>query len=135
MEAHAKDVPENRTLPRVGVSGEMIAILAVGVMLAGLVFTTGSWIRDDMQILRDGLHGDVQILRDDLYGDIRILRDDMQILRDEVRTVQLGLSELRERLTRVEERGARVESGLGEVHERVIRIESLLGEDSSGLQG
>ena len=73
MEAHAKDVPENRTLPRVGVSGEMIAILAVGVMLAGMVFTTGSWIRDDMQVLRD-----------------------------EVRSVQSGLSELRERVVRIE---------------------------------
>ena len=128
MEAHAKDVPDNRTLPRVGVSGEMIAILAVGVMLAGLVFTTGSWIRDD---LRD----DMQILRDDLRGDMRVLRD-------EVRSVQSGLSELRERVVRVEERlvgveerGARVESGLGEVDERVIRIESLLQEDSTGLQG
>ena len=53
MEAHAKDVPENRTLPRVGVSGEMIAILAVGVMLTGspvLTTSTGSWIRDDVQI-------------------------------------------------------------------------------------
>ena len=84
MEAHAKDVPENRTLPRVGVSGEMIAILAVGVMLGGMVFTTGSWIRDDMQILRNDMRGD------------------MQILRDEVRTVQSGLSELRERVVRIE---------------------------------
>ena len=88
MEAHAEDVPENRTLPRVGVSGEMIAILAVGVMLAGLVFTTGSWIRDD---LRD----DMQILRNDLRGDMRVLRD-------EVRSVQSGLSELRERVVRIE---------------------------------
>ena len=62
----------------------MIAILAVGVMLAGLVFTTGSWIRDDMQILRNDM------------------RDDMRILRDEVRTVQSGLSELRERVVRIE---------------------------------
>ena len=84
MEAHDEDMPENRTLPRVGVSGEMIAILAVGVMLAGLVFTTGSWIRDDMQILRDDMRGD------------------MRILRDEVRTVHFGLSELRERVVRIE---------------------------------
>ena len=84
MEAHVKDMPENRTLPRVRVSGEMIAILSVGVMLAGLVFTTGSWIRDDMQILRNDM------------------RDDMRILRDEVRTVQSGLSELRERVVRIE---------------------------------
>ena len=84
MEAHAKDMTENRTLPRVGVSGEMIAILAVGVMLAGSVFTTGSWIRDDMQILRDDMRGD------------------MRILRDEVRTVQSGLDEIHERVIRIE---------------------------------
>ena len=83
----------------------MIAILAVGVMLTGVVLTTSSWIRDDVQALRNELR------------DERIL------------------SELRERLTRIEERGARVESGLGEVHERVIRIESLLQEDSLGRQG
>ena len=95
LEAHVKDMPENRTLPRVRVSGEMIAILAVGVMLAGLVFTTGSWIRDDMQILRDDMRDDMQILRDDMRGDMRILRD-------EVRSVQSGLSELRERVVRIE---------------------------------
>lgn len=73
MEAHTEHVPEKRVVPRAGVSGEMIAILAVGVMLGGLVFTTGSWIRDDMRVLRD-----------------------------EVRTVQSGLSELRERVVRIE---------------------------------
>ena len=83
-------------MTRTGLSNEMIAILAVGVMLAGLGLTIGSWIRDDMQILRDDMRGD------------------MQILRDEVRTVQSGLSELRE---------------------RVIRIESLLQEDSIGRRG
>ena len=91
MEAHADDVPEKRTMPRTGLSNEMIAILAVGVMLAGLVFTTGSWIRDDMQILRD-----------DMRGDMRVLRDDMRVMRDEVRSVQSGLNELRERVVRIE---------------------------------
>ena len=58
----------------------------------------------------------------------------MQALRNELRDERI-LSELRERLTPIEERGARVESGLGEVRERVIRIESLLQKDSTGLQG
>ena len=80
MEAHTEDVPSNRSTPRAAVSGELIAILAVGVMLAGLVFTTAGWIRGDMQVLR----GDVQVLR------------------DEVRAVQSGLSELRERVVRIE---------------------------------
>ena len=91
MEAHADDVPEKRGMPRTGLSNELIAILAVGVMLAGMVFTTGTWIRDD---LRD----DMQILR----GDMRVLRDDMRVLSDEVRSVQSGLSELRERVVRIE---------------------------------
>lgn len=116
MEAHADDVPEKRAMPRTGLSNELIAILAVGVMLAGLVFTTGSWIRDD-------------------------LRGDIQALRSEMRDERI-LSELRERLTRIEEWAirveqqlVRVESGLGEVHERVRRIESLLQEDSVGRRG
>ena len=91
MDAHADDVPGKRAMPRTGLSNELIAILAVGVMLAGLVFTTGTWIRDD---LRD----DMRILR----GDMRVLRDDIRILRDEVRSVQSGLSELRERVVRIE---------------------------------
>ena len=112
MEAHADDVPEKRAMPRIGLSNELIAILAVGVMLAGLGLTIGSWIRDDVQALRSEMR------------DERIL------------------SELRERLTRIDERAIRieerlmkVESGLGEVHERVIRIESVLQEDSIGRQG
>ena len=73
MESHTDNVPDRRTLPRVAVSAEMIAILAFGVMLAGLVFTTGSWIHDDLQVLRN-----------------------------DVRDVQYGLGELRERVVRVE---------------------------------
>ena len=87
MEAHTEDVPGNRSTPRAAVSGELIAILAVGVMLAGLVFTTAGWIRGDMQVLR---------------GDMQVLRGDVQVLRDEVRAVQAGLSALRERVVRIE---------------------------------
>ena len=112
MEARADDLPEERVVSRAAASAEMIAILAVGVMLAGVVLTTSSWIRDDVQAVRSEM-------------------------RDE-----RSLSELRERLTRIEERAirveerlVRVESGLSEVHERVIRIESLLQEDSIGRQG
>ena len=105
MEAHADDLTEKCVVPRTAASAEMIAILAVGVMLTGVVLTTNSWIRDDVQALRSELR------------DVRIL------------------SELRERLTRIEERVVQVESGLGEVHERVIRIESVLKEDSIGRQG
>ena len=106
MEAHADDMLEKRGVHRTRLSGELIAILTVGIMLGGSVFTTGSWLRDDMQVLRD----DMQILRDDM----QVLRDDMRILRDEVRSVQSGLSELRE---------------------RVVRIETLLREGSTGARG
>ena len=112
MEAHADDLTEKCVVPRAAASAELIAILAVGVMLTGVVLTTNSWIRDDVQALRSELR------------DARIL------------------SELRERLPRIEERTIRIEervvqvdSGLGEVHERVIRIESVLQEDSIGRQG
>ena len=85
MEAHTEDVPSNRSTPRAAVSAELISILAVGVMLAGLVFTTAGWIRSDVQVLRD-----------------------------DVRAVQSGLSELRE---------------------RVVRIETLLEEGPAGRRG
>ena len=98
MGVHADDLPEERVVPRAAASAETIAILAVGVMLTGVVLTNTSWIRDDMQALRSE------------WRDGRTL------------------SELRERVTRVE-------SGLGEVHERAIRIESLLQEDSLGRRG
>ena len=94
MEAHAESSSDRSTVIRNGVSNELIAILAVGVMLAGLVFTTASWSRDDMQVLRD----DLLVLRDDLL----VLRDDMLVLRDEVRSVRSGLSDLRERVARIE---------------------------------
>ena len=83
MEAHTENLSGNRA----AVSGELIAILAVGVMLAGLVFTTAGWIRGDMLVLR---------------GDMQVLRGDVQILRDEVRAVHFGLGDLRERVVRIE---------------------------------
>ena len=105
MEARADDLTEKRVVPRAAASAEMIAILAVGVMLTGVVLTTSSWIRDDMHALRSELRNGH------------------------------APSELRERLTRIDERLEQVESGLGEVHERVMRIESVLREDSIGRHG
>ena len=87
MEAHAKDLPERSAVIRSGVSSELIAILAVGVMLGGLVFTTASWSRDDIRVVRD---------------DMQVLRGDVRMLRDEVRGVQSDLSDLRERVARIE---------------------------------
>ena len=127
MEAHADDVPEKRAMPRNGLSNELIAILAVGVMLAGMGFTTGTWIRDDVQVLRD----DVRILR----GDVRAVESGLNAVRERMARVEERVIRVEERVARVEERLAQVESGLGEVHERVIRIESVLQEDSIGRQG
>ena len=87
MESHAEDVPERSAVIRTGVSSELVAILAAGVMLAGLVFTTASWSRDDIRIVRD---------------DMQVLRDDVRTLRDEVRAVQSGLNDFRERVVRIE---------------------------------
>jgi len=120
MEAHADDLTEKRVVRRAGLSGELIAILVVGVMLAGSVFTTGTWIRDDVQVLRD---------------DVRILRGDVRAVESGLNAVRERMARVEERVIRVEERVARVESGLGEVYERVIRIESVLPEDSIGRQG
>lgn len=80
MEAHAEEVSRRNAAPRAGVSAELIVILAVGVMLGGLVFTTAAWVRDD----------------------IKVLRDDVRTLRGDVRAVESDLGELRERVVRIE---------------------------------
>ena len=119
------------------VSAEMIAILAFGVMLAGLVFTTGSWIRDDLQVLRNDVR-DVQYGLGELRERVVRVETAGSELDERMTRVESAVSELGERMTRVEsalgelgERVTSVESGLGELGERVVRVESLLQQDSA----
>ena len=67
-----------------GLSAELIAILAVGVMLAGVMLTT-------MMVMTDSFARELGAVRAEVGG-----------LREEVREFRAGQVELRERMARVE---------------------------------
>ena len=49
-------------------SGEIIAILAVGVALAGVILTSVRGLRQDMQAQMGGLRGEIEGLRGEIAG-------------------------------------------------------------------
>ncbi len=56
-------------------SGEMIAILAVGVALAGLILTSNRGLRQDMRQLEAQLRADMTKMEAQLRDDIKQLAD------------------------------------------------------------
>ena len=79
-------------------SAELIAILAVGVTLAGVMLTmmtvmTGSFVRE-MGAVRE----EFRVVRDEL----RVVREEVRVVREEVRVIRDGQIDLRERMARVE---------------------------------
>ena len=56
-------------------SGEMIAILAVGVALAGLILTSNRGLRQDMRQLEAQLRADMTKMEAQLREDIKQLAD------------------------------------------------------------
>ena len=82
-------------------SGEMIAILAVGVALAGLMLTSNRGLRQDMRQLEAQLRADMTQLRADmtqLRADMTKmeaqLRDDIKQLADRVGRLEYGQAKL-----------------------------------------
>ncbi len=82
-------------------SGEMIAILAVGVALAGLILTSNRGLRQDMRQLEAQLRADMTQLRADmtqLRADMTKmeaqLRDDIKQLADRVGRLEYGQAKL-----------------------------------------
>ena len=73
-------------------SGEMIAIVAVGVALAGVILTSVRGLRQDMQAQIGGLRGEVGELRERMAHEISELRERMAH----------EISELRERMAKLE---------------------------------
>ena len=49
-------------------SGEIIAILAVGVALAGVILTSVRGLRQDMQAQMGGLRGEIAEMRGEIAG-------------------------------------------------------------------
>ena len=94
---------------RAGLSSELIAILAVGAMMAGTMLTMMTMmvsafeenfasIRAEIQSVRS----EVESLEQSIRGEIGSLREDVRELRKDVRALQVGQTELRERMARME---------------------------------
>ncbi len=75
-------------------SGEMIAILAVGVALVGLILTSNRGLRQDMRQLEAQLRADMTQLRADMTKMEAQLRDDIKQLADRVGRLEYGQAKL-----------------------------------------
>ena len=76
-------------------SGEIIAILGVGVALAGLILTSVRGLRQDMQTQIGGLRGEIAGLR----GEIAEIRAEIGKLRERMAHLEGLLEGLREAIT------------------------------------
>lgn len=74
-----------------GMTGEIIAILTVGVALAGLILTSVH-----------GLRGEIAGLRGDMQEQIGGLRGEIAALRGEIAEIRSELAQLRERMAHLE---------------------------------
>ena len=105
---------------RATLSPELLAILAVGVALAGAMLTM-------TMVLTDVFSRELGAVR----GDLRELRAGQVGVRDRLARVEGGQGALRDRLSRVEagqgdlrDRLARVEAGQGDLRDRLARGEA-----------
>ena len=76
-------------------SGEMIAIVAVGVALAGVILTSVRGLRQDMQAQIGGLRGEIAGLRGEIAG----IRAELAQLRERMAHLEGLLEGLREAIT------------------------------------
>ena len=67
-------------------SQETIAIVTVGIALAGLDITSDNSIRDEIQTVRDEGRANRDTLCDEARADREMFRSEMQTLRDETRS-------------------------------------------------
>ena len=96
-----------------GMTGEIIAIVTVGVALAGLILTSVHGLRGEIAALRTdtqeqiaGLRADTQEqiagLRADTQEQIGGLREEIAALRGEIAEIRSELAQLRERMAHLE---------------------------------
>ena len=102
---------------------EMIAILAVGAALAGLIWQGQRGLRADRQSLRAELRADQQSLRTELRADQQSLRAELIGRMDGIESRMDGIES---RMDGIESRMGRIESRLTELGDRVSRIEGML---------
>ena len=102
-----------------GMTGEIIAILTVGVALAGLILTSVHGLRGEIA----GLRGDTQAQMGELREEIAGLRRDMQAemggLRGEIAALRGEIAEIRSELAQLRERMAHLEGLLDGLREAI----------------
>ena len=76
-------------------SGEIIAILGVGIGLAGLILTSVRGLRQDIQTQIGELRGEINAVRSQLSAELAQLRGEIAELRDD-------FGKLRERMAHLE---------------------------------
>ena len=78
-------IPNGKRRPMFRLSQETIAIVTVGLALAGLVVTDNNGIREEIQSVRAEGRADHQALRDEARADREAWQAEAQSLRDEAR--------------------------------------------------
>ena len=113
---------------RAVLSPELIAILAVGVALAGVMLTM-------TMVLVDAFAREMGAIRED----VREIRAGQIEIRDRLSRVEAGQGVLVDRLSRVEagqrelrDRLARVDAGQGELRDRLVRVDAGQAELQAG---
>ena len=87
----AGTTPREARSRRAVLSPELIAILAVGVTLAGVMLAM-------MTVMTDSFARELGAVREEF----RVVREDVREIREDVREIRTGQVELRERVARVE---------------------------------
>lgn len=85
-----------------GMTGEIIAIVTVGVALAGLILTSVHGLRGEIAALRADTQEQIAGLRTDTQEQIGGLRGEIAALRGEIAEIRSELAQLRERMAHLE---------------------------------
>ena len=108
----------------------LVAVLAVGVSLAGLMLASWRGLRREMREMREEFHAVRQETREEFHAvrqetgqDIQGLRQEIQGLRQETRE---EFHEVRQEMRDMRNDVGRIDSHIGELRERMGHVEGLL---------
>ena len=94
----------------------LVAVVAVGGGLAGLILASGRGLRHEMRDIRHETRGEIQDLRHEMRATRQETRQEIQELRQEMR------QEVQDMRGQIE----KVDSHIGELRERTAGLEGLL---------
>ena len=75
-------------------SMELIAIISVGVALAGLILNGQRSLREEIKSLRAEMHAELKVLREEMHAGLKVLREDLNSLREEVISLRERMAHL-----------------------------------------